>query len=118
MDGFPADWTPGRVQRILDDIPYLRRHPELEHRAALLIYDSLARWANIPSVLVKPEQREFRFNDAYLNRNCEDPGALAACNLLDYWVVRRTDKQVLILDFPSKALDGLVYSLTSPQPSR
>ena len=188
MDGFPADWTPGRVQRILDDIPYLRRHPELEHRAALLIYDSLARWANIPSVLVKPEQREFRFNvpyrinidesptnagrwdelknevssddivkatmiliqnqvrephwerftdvviddiaelhemeklaydiDAYLDRNCEDPGALAACNLLDYWVVRRTDKQVLILDFPSKALDGLVYSLTSPQPSR
>ena len=52
-----------------------------------------------------------------LDRDHKGPGSLAALNMLDYWIICQSDRQIMILENPSKSLDMLVYSLSSPQPA-
>ena len=56
--------------------------------------------------------------DNLLDRDHKEPGSLAALNMLDYWIIRRSDHQMMILENPSKFLDMLVYSFSSLQPAR
>ena len=56
--------------------------------------------------------------DNALDKGLEERSYLAAHNVLDYWIIRRSDGQMMVLDNPSKALEVLVYSITTPQPSR
>ena len=187
---FPQQWSSQRIHdTLLHAMPDLRDRPKALERAHLMVEDSLARWANIPAVLLNAETSKCRLNlpyrlclgedpqeaakwdairttysaevivtatvqfiaslikgqdwdnhwvhkhvhihddleplftlaqdiDNLLDRDQKEPGPLAALNMLDYWIIRRSDYQMMILENPSKFLDMLVYSFTSPQPAR
>ena len=186
----PPQWSTKRIHdTLLQAMPYLQDRPKALERAHLMVEDSLARWANVPAVLVNGATSKCRLNTPYrlclgedpqeaakwdairttysaevivtatvqfiaslikgqdwdnhwvhkhvhihddleplftlaqdidnlLDRDQKEPGPLAALNMLDYWIIRRSDHQMMILENPSKFLDMLVYSFTSPQPAR